>query len=102
MARIIAKSKMAELHKSSVIPLNGDEAVYFLTGSCNQPIVAGKELKKNSFPAYIFRHSEVFVLYVSKKECACLNGKILQLERYVLKHGDELTIGESVMLFLSQ
>lgn len=67
MARIIAKSKMAELHKSSVIPLNGDEAVYFLTGSCNQPIVAGKELKKNFFLRIYFGIRR-YLFYMSVKK----------------------------------
>jgi hypothetical protein len=95
MAYIVALENPTKSAKVSVTHLDRSQNIYFLTGTRDAPVISGQGLPANAFPTYICQHRDDWILYAGSNACLQLNGRVVLLERRLLKEGDVLEVGES-------
>ena len=91
MARVILFAEHKEKKKIS-IHLDFSKKTHYLTGLMSRPVVTENE--QAAYPAFIVKHNEDFILYVSSRGDFFLNHKKILLARHVLKDRDLIQIGD--------
>ena len=90
MARIILFTDRKQ-KKQILIHLDFSKMTHYLTGLMSRPVATENE--QAAYPAFIVKHNEDYILYVSSRDDFFLNHKKTLLARHVLKDRDLIQIG---------